>query len=105
MVIEDSPTGPWRFTHQKDYSRIPNRIAQRYTAEKFHYNVCTSHIHDWGLTRPQGWYALSPGCLHDPDKAEYKKIRDTLHPEWDVGWATIDEEGVPQIYQPRRTTR
>lgn len=101
MLIENSPAGTWRLTHQKEYSRIPGRIAQRYV-EKKHYNVVTSHCHDQAkIVMPGGHYAVAPGCVQDPLAAEYNVIRDTLHPDWVVGWATIDDEGVPHIHGPR----
>ena len=97
MVMKDSPWGDYRFTHQKNYSVIRGRVAQR-LVEKYRCNIVSSHCHDQVKSRVDDWWAVAPGCIADPDKVEYIQMRDTLNPKWAVGWATIDEAGVPHVH-------
>jgi len=43
----DSPTGPWRLTHQRNYSRIRGRVAVQLAA-KYGMHVVTYHEHGLG---------------------------------------------------------
>lgn len=98
MTLKGSPTGDWRLSHQRNYSTIPGRVAQRMAA-KYRVNYVTSHEHGIGLshdgTTDQN-YAVACPALCDPRKLEYKVMRDTLNPEMVVGWAHL-VDGHPEV--------
>ena len=100
MTMTGSPTGDWRFTHQKNYSVIPGRVASR-LATKFNCNVIAAHEHHLAMVTSgtvANHYALSGGWLGDERKVEYKQMRDTLHPKSTVGWIAL-VDGVPQVFR------
>ena len=87
-----------RFTHQKEYSRIPLRTASR-LASKFFMNVVCNHQHHLGWTWHESglvWLADS-GCTQERGGVEYKDMRDSAHPQHIQGFLTI-EEGRPHSW-------
>ena len=88
---------PWRFTHQKNYSKIPLSTAREIAAIKLS-NVVCAHQHHCAM----GWAsnglmrAIDGGCLQDPAQASYKEIRDSRHPEWNPGFVIL-LDGKPRL--------
>lgn len=85
----------WRFTHQKEYSRIPLRTASR-LATKLFMNVVCNHQHHLGATKHESGlvWIVDSGCAQLRGATEYKDMRDTTHPEHINGFVTI-EDGMP----------
>jgi len=103
MTMEGSPTGPWRFSHQKNYSTIPGRVPGNLAGKK-ETNVVCAHTHHLAIVTSgtkSNWYGVEGGCLFDERKVEYKEMRDTTHPRSDVGWVTI-VGGVPSVHHYER---
>ena len=96
--LVDTPLGDWRMMHQKEYSRLRGRVAERYADVKYpDRHVMTTHEHHQAKLVVRDHWAIQTGCLQDSKKTEYKEMRDTLHPPWVIGWAWINELGVPDI--------
>ena len=89
---------PWRFTHQKEYSRIPLRTASR-LASKLWMNVACAHQHHLGWTLHESGlvYVADSGCSQMHGAAAYKHMRDSTHPEHINGFLTI-EQGQPHAW-------
>jgi len=99
MVMDGSPTGRWRFTHPKNYSKIQGRVAVQ-LAQYHQCNVVSAHTHHLGEVADgskRNHYAVDGGCLFDSSKIEYKQVRDELYPKSAVGWVVL-RNGVPTIY-------
>jgi UDP-2,3-diacylglucosamine pyrophosphatase LpxH len=89
---------PWMFTHQKEYGRNQLSVAKRLVDVEFANTVC-GHQHHLAVGKhPNGLvYLVDAGTLQDPRLPAYKNARQTTHPKWAVGFATITH-GVPEIW-------
>lgn len=100
MIMEGSPVGDWRYSHQKGYSKIPGRVAIA-LADKYNVNVVSGHSHHLfsGVSTTMNPYlAIEGGSMFDQKKVEYKCMRDSAYPSTTIGWVTV-EGGMPQLYQ------
>jgi hypothetical protein len=100
LILQESPVGDWLVCHQRNYSVIQGRVAQRLAGLE-EMNVVTSHEHGFSIsnsgTKGRYYSVACPGLV-DPVKTEYKEIRPTLHPKWTVGWGVIWEDGKPELF-------
>ena len=89
---------PWMFTHQAEYGRNQLSVAKRLVDVEFA-NTCCGHQHHLAVGKhPNGMvYLVDAGTLQDPRLPAYKNSRQTTHPKWAIGFATI-EHGVPDIW-------
>ncbi len=99
MIMEGSPTGHWRYTHQKGYSKIPGRVAAN-LADKYQMNVVSAHSHHLNVvtsstTNP--FLAAEGGSMFETELVEYKCMRDSAYPATSIGWITI-ENGMAMPY-------
>lgn len=100
VYMKDSPTGDWLLAHQKNFSSVRGKIAQD-LATIHEINVVTSHIHDLAITTSRNkhrYYAVAPGCLADESKMSYKTMRVSTYSPWILGWAIINEQGIPEVF-------
>ena len=89
---------PWIFTHQKEYGRNQLSVAKRLVDVEFA-NTCSGHQHHLAVGKhPNGLvYLVDAGTLQDPRLPSYKNSRQTTHPKWAPGFATITH-GVPEVW-------
>lgn len=89
---------PWCFTHQKEYGRNQLSVAKRLVDVEFANTIC-GHQHHLAVGKhPNGLvYLVDAGTLQDSRLPAYKNARQTTHPKWAVGFATIIH-GVPEIW-------
>lgn len=90
---------PWRFTHQKEYSRIPGRADTRLaTVEPA--NTVAGHHHHLSIVMHESdlYYGVGAGTGQAPDLAPYKNARQSTHPKWASGFVTI-EWGTPMMWR------
>lgn len=89
---------PWMFTHQKEYGRNQLSVAKRLVDVEFA-NTVSGHQHHLATGKhPNGLvYLVDAGTFQDPRLPAYKNARQTTHPKWAVGFATITH-GVPEIW-------
>lgn len=97
--VVDSPTGPWRLTHQRNYSRIRARVAVQLAA-KYRSHIVTFHEHGIGkLPSDCGLYTcVASGCMADWDKMAYINLVDTTAPVWQNGYVILDREGTAHLF-------
>lgn len=82
---------PWRFTHQKEYSRTPLSVGKRLINAIGPTNIVCGHMHH--LAR--GWHengllrVVDAGTFQHKDGASYKVNRDSTHPQWNQGFVTL----------------
>lgn len=100
MVLDGHHGGKWELHHQRNYSTLPGRVAQRLGAKQ-ECNVITAHEHraavSFSGTVSRNWSVACPAML-DPRKIEYTQIRATLHPAENVGWVVL-RDGQPQLVE------
>jgi len=89
---------PWRFTHQKNFSKIPLRVAKE-LASIHMMNIATGHQHH--LARGKALNAMlrlidcGTGC--DRSLQAYIGDRDSAHAQWGEGFVTL-ENGSPRLW-------
>ena len=95
----DSPTGPWRFPHQRNYSRIRGRVAVQLAA-KYARHIVTFHEHGLGkLPSDCGRFTCAAsGCLANWDHMAYMQLVDTTAPAWVNGYVMLDATGAIEVY-------
>jgi hypothetical protein len=95
----DSPAGPWRFTHQRNYSRIRGRVAVQLAA-KYARHIVTFHEHGLGkLPSDCGRFTCAAsGCLANWDHMAYMQLVDTTAPAWVNGYVMLDATGAIEVY-------
>ena len=99
MIMRGSPTGDWRYTHQKGYSKIPGRVAGN-LADKYRMNIVSGHSHHLSCVVSSAvnpYLAVEGGSMFDTKLVEYKCMRDSAYPATTVGWVTI-ENGMAMPY-------
>lgn len=92
MIMKGSPTGDWRYTHQKGYSKIPGRVATA-LADKYRMNIVSGHSHHLNVvtsTANDPYLAAEGGSMFDTKLVEYKCMRDSAYPATSIGWITIE---------------
>jgi len=107
MYVEGSPTGDWLVAHQLNFSSVRTKVASD-LAGQHEINVITSHIHDLGITTSRTksrHFAVAPGCLADENKMSYKVMRVSTHAPWVLGWAIINEHGLPEVFHYAKSYR
>lgn len=98
-LVEVSPYGhmvatvqgvPWRLTHQRNYSRLPLRVA-RDLAVKYQMNTITHHEHHLAKgTDTYGRYVvINNGGLHDSSKMAYTRLVDSTSPAMVRGYTLL----------------
>ncbi len=86
----DSPTGVWRVTHPKRYSRIPLRLANS-LALKYGQHIISMHEHHLGATwSDDGKHVIANGGgLFDEGKMGYVVLDDTNSPRMAKGFTSL----------------
>lgn len=97
-VVIETPTGPWRVTHPKNYSRIPLRTANT-LAMKYGMHVLSFHEHHVGKSwSDNGRYVIANGGgLFDWTRLEYVMLDDSTGPVMNKGFSTL-RDGYLTIY-------
>lgn len=88
----ETPTGIWRVTHPKNYSRVLLATAQR-LAWKHHQHVIVFHEHATavGLDNSGQYVIASVGCMADPVKLPWVQMTDTTAPVMTQAFAVLKE--------------
>lgn len=103
--FEGTKNFPWRFTHQKEYSRIPGRAEARLATVEPANTVAGHHHHLSQVMHESNLYhAVGAGTGQDPELPAYKNSRQSTHPKWVSGFITI-EWGVPMIWNMENDPR
>jgi hypothetical protein len=94
----DTPRGPWRVTHPKNYSRIPLRTVNALSA-KHNCHIWGFHEHHLGITWNSAGRHLvvNGGGLFDPDMLEYVVLDDSTMPRMAKGFGAL-LDGFPYLY-------
>lgn len=92
-VVVDTPTGPFRIAHPKDYSATPLTNARKLSS-KYLSHIVTGHSHHTALgSDPSGEFVIAElGGFHDDTKTMYLQ-RTTSHARWQNGYGFIDADG------------
>lgn len=82
---------PWRFSHQKNYGKIPGSVAMELSSIHMANMVC-GHQHHISMTKHKSglMYTCDAGTFQDPESPRYKQERDSRHPQWGCGFLTIN---------------
>ena len=96
MIVEtpnDDPMDNWYLAHPKAYSSVPLTNARK-LASKYLMNVATGHSHHTAVGHDVSgrFICAELGGFFDAKKTNYLQ-RSTAFPEWQNGWATIDDHG------------
>lgn len=88
-VIE-TPTGIWRVTHPKNYSRLPLSTAQK-LADKHRQHIIMFHGHMTavGLSASGQHVIASVGCMADPGKLPWVQLVDNTTPAMTQSYALL----------------
>ncbi len=80
----------WRVTHQRSYSRIPGRVANR-LAMKHECNVISMHQHHISVQMSENgrWVCIDGGGLFDDRKMPYVRLVDSTMPRMARGFVLL----------------
>jgi hypothetical protein len=92
-VYIDTPNGPYRVNHPKQYSATPLTQARK-MAGKYLCHILNGHSHHSAIGYDlSGKFVCGElGGFIDPDKTQYLQ-RTTSYSEWQPGYGFIDSEG------------
>jgi len=94
LVISEYPyaiiNGKWWVTHPSSFSTVTLRVSHR-LASKHRMCVIAAHGHHigWGLDQSGRDVVCDIGAMADPDRVEYVKKKDTIHPMWAQGFCVV----------------
>ena len=90
----------WRVTHQRNYSRIPGRVAER-LAMKYGCNIISFHQHHVGVHMSSNgqWVLVDGGGLFDDEKMAYVQLTDSIMPRMARGFVVL-EHGTASLVTP-----
>ena len=99
-ALIDSPSGTWRATHPRNYSRLPLAVAGQ-LATRHRTHVITFHEHQTGIAFDRSGQSIivNCGCMADPTKLAYRMLSDSTHPEQTQSYAAL-VEGHVRLYSP-----
>jgi hypothetical protein len=93
-----TPTGMWRATHQRNYSKIQLRVASE-LAHKYQMNIISHHEHHlaMGWDRFKNYVIVSNGGLFDVNKMAYVNMDDSTSAGMTKGF-TMLKGGYPFLF-------
>lgn len=96
----DTPAGTWRFTHPKNYRKMPLSLSIE-LASKFRQHVCVFHLHRTAVGwHPDGKHIVGEiGCMCDPDKLAYRQLADSAYPQMTQSFAAV-KDGRLSLFSP-----
>lgn len=99
-AVIDTPSGPWRATHQRNYSMVPLSVATRLANVKGSH-IITFHEHRTaiGFDASGQRIIVNVGCMADPTKLAYRMLTDSTHPEQTQSYAAL-VGGRVRLYSP-----
>jgi hypothetical protein len=86
--------------HQYNYSKTPVKLAQDIWAveaapdgSKAKMNVVVTHTHlaQDGWSPDGNWRCISLGCMRDPQRTKYMKMKATKFPKWTPGFLMVKD--------------
>ena len=88
--ILETESGPWRITHQKNYSRNAQSVGVK-LAHKYRQHIITHHQHriSKGYDDSGKSVVIDNGCLADPEKLDYVNLVDSTTPVMNRGFTIV----------------
>ena len=93
-----TPTGMWRATHQRNYSKIQLRVASE-MASKYQSHIIAHHEHHFamGWDRFKNYVVVNNGGLFDCNKFAYVNMDDSTSAGMAKGF-TMLKDGYPHLF-------
>ena len=90
----------WVVIHPDTYRKNPLSYARERSNVYKDKNIVITHAHMQASGKdPSGQYFLVDlGCMMDPNKMEYKNLKETAHYNWNKGFMVVEEDSRPILF-------